>query len=89
MTGIAVAALCVGAAAGFLLARRFFLRTLVALMLGLVALVLFVANSPAQNLPGEGHVIVIAAYLGAVPMAAGLLGGAVLAWLFRNRTKVT
>ena len=87
MMPIALATLLVGIVAGFTLARRFMLRTLIALVLGLIALIMFVSWTPAAALPGDGYAIVVAAYLIAPPLAAGLFGGAVFAWLFRNRTK--
>ena len=84
---IALATLLIGIAAGFTLARRFMLRTLVILLLGLIGLITFVSWTPAEALPGDGYAVVVAAYLVAPPLAAGLFGGAVFAWLFRNRTK--
>ena len=87
MMPIALATLLIGIAAGFTLARQFMLRTLLGLLLGLIALIVFVSWSPSEALPGDGYAIVVAAYLIAPPMAAGLFGGAVFAWLLRNRTK--
>ncbi len=89
MMAIALAALFIGAAIGFVLGRRFLMRSLVGLILGLIGLIIFVAWVPAQSLPGDGYAIVIAAYLIALPMTSGLFGGAVIAWLFRTRTKAT
>ena len=88
MMPIALAALFVGIAAGFALARRFLLRTLLALILTLVALIFFVAWTPAQALPGDGFAITMAAYLIAPPLASGLFGGGVFAWLLRARDRV-
>ncbi len=87
MIPIALATLLVGIVTGFALARRFMLRVLVALVLGLIGLILLVSWAPAEALPGDGYAMVVAAYLIAPPLAAGLFGGAVFAWLFRNRTK--
>ncbi|MEO9574003.1 MAG: hypothetical protein ABJ263_14895 [Tateyamaria sp.] len=87
MMPVALATLLVGIVSGFTLARRFRLRTLVALVLGPIALIVFVSWTPADMLPGDGYAMVVAAYLIAPPLAAGLFGGAVFAWLFRNRTK--
>ena len=89
MMPIAFSALFIGSAAGFVLARRFMLRTLVGLILGLIALILFVSLAPVDALPGDGYAIVVAAYVIAPPIASGLFGGAVIAWLFRKRTKAT
>lgn len=89
MLPIALAALFIGTVAGFVLARRFLLRSLVGVILALIGLILFVSLSPAQSLPGDGYAIVIVAYLMAPPLAAGLFGGAVFAWLFRTRVKPT
>lgn len=89
MMAIALAALCVGIATGFTLARRFLLRTLVGLILGLVALCILVARTPADALPGDGAAVLVVAYLIAPPLASGLFGGAVFAWLFRSRAKPT
>jgi len=89
MMPIALSALFIGSAAGFVLARRFMLRTLVGLILGLIGLILFVALAPVEALPGDGFAIVVAAYVIAPPIASGLFGGAVIAWLFRARAKAT
>lgn len=83
---IALAALFIGICSGFVLARRVLLRTLVGLILGLIALIIIVARTPTDSLPGEGFAILIAAFLIAPPMASGLFGGAVIAWLVRDRT---
>lgn len=85
MIPIALAALCIGIATGFTLARRFMLRSLVGLILGLIGLILFVSLMPTEALPGDGYAIVVVAYLIAPPLAAGLFGGGVFAWLFRAR----
>jgi len=89
MMPIALGALFIGSAAGFVLARRFMLRTLVGLILGLIGLILFVSLAPVDALPGDGYATVVAAYVIAPPIASGLFGGAVIAWLFRKRTKAT
>lgn len=89
MMPIALSALFIGTAAGLVLARRLMLRTLAGLILGLIALILFVAMAPVEALPGDGFAIVVAAYVIAPPMASGLFGGAVIAWLFRKRVKAT
>lgn len=89
MMPIALAALFMGTLAGFVLARRFMLRSLVALILGLIGLILFVSLTPTEALPGDGYAIVVAAYLISPPLGAGLFGGAVFAWLFRSRAKPT
>jgi len=87
MMPIALSTLLVGTVVGFVLARRFMLRSLVLLILGTVGLILFVSWAPTESLPGEGFAVAIAAYLIAPPLGAGLFGGAVFAWLFRTRTK--
>ncbi len=85
MTLIAVTSLFIGTCLGFVLARRFMLRTLVGLILGLIALILFAVLGASDTLPGEGYALAVAAFLIAPPMASGLFGGAVIAWLFRSR----
>ena len=85
MTAIALSA--IGTVAGFVLARRFLLRSLVLLILGLIGLILFVSLTPTDALPGDGYAIVVAAYLISPPLGAGLFGGAVFAWLLRSRAK--
>lgn len=87
MTAIALSALLIGTVAGFVLARRFLLRSLVLLILGLIGLILFVSLTPTDALPGDGYAIVVAAYLISPPLGAGLFGGAVFAWLLRSRAK--
>lgn len=89
MMSIALAALFMGTLAGFVLARRFMLRSLVGLILGMISLILFVSWTPTEALPGDGYAIVVVAYLIAPPLAAGLFGGGVFAWLFRARPKAT
>ncbi|WP_299724981.1 hypothetical protein [uncultured Tateyamaria sp.] len=89
MMGIALSALLIGTVAGFVLARRFMLRSLVGLILGMIGLILFVSLTPTAALPGDGYAIVVAAYLIAPPLGAGLFGGGVFAWLFRTRAKAT
>ncbi|MFL4470752.1 hypothetical protein ACERZ8_12985 [Tateyamaria armeniaca] len=86
---IALAALFMGTLVGFVLARRFMLRSLVGLILVMIGLVFFVSWTPTEALPGDGYAIVIAAYLIAPPLAAGLFGGGVFAWLFRTRASAT
>lgn len=86
MIPIALASLCIGIAVGFTLARRFMLRTLVGLICALVGLICFVVLVPADTLPGDGYAILIAAFLIAPPMASGLFGGGVFAWLLRPRS---
>ena len=87
MTAIALSALLIGTVAGFVLARRFLLRSLVLLILGLIGLILFVSLTPTEARPGDGYAIVVAAYLISPPLGAGLFGGAVFAWLLRSRAK--
>ncbi|MEP1587686.1 MAG: hypothetical protein ABJR46_17485 [Tateyamaria sp.] len=89
MTLIAVTSLFIGICVGFVLARRFALRTLVGLILGLVALIALAALAPTDSLPGDGRAVLIVAFLIAPPMASGMFGGAVIAWLFRDRTTRT
>ena len=84
MYAISFAALGLGIVTGWAMARRFMLRRLVAVFLLLVAVVLVVSTTP-QALPGDGFAVVVSAYLVALPMASGLIGGGVLAWLFRQR----
>ena len=89
MLPVALAALIIGCAAGVVMARRFVLRLLVAAVCALVALFIYVLGAAPDALPGDGHTITIVALLMAPPMAAGLMGGAILAWLFRHRAKPT
>ena len=81
---IALTALGLGIVAGWSMASRFMLRSLVGLFLLLVAAVIWVGLAP-DMLPGDGFAAIVATYLVALPMASGLLGGAVLRWLFRQR----
>ena len=89
MIPIALAALCIGVAVGFVLARRLMLRLLAGVFCALIGLIAFVAWTPSESLPGDGIAIVVAAFLMAPPMAAGLFGGAVFAWLLRSRATPT
>ena len=87
MMAIALSTLLVGTVAGFVMARRFLLRTLVGLILGCLALIIFVTWGPQDALPGDGYAMIVAAYLIAPPLAAGLFGGGGFAWLFRERAQ--
>jgi len=89
MTAIAIASVLIGSAVGFVMARRFMVRLLAALICALIAGFLFVLNAPHDVLPGDGNAIVVVALLMAPPMAAGLMGGAILAWLLRRHAKAT
>lgn len=88
MYTIAITALTLGMVAGWSLASRFMLRSLAGLFLMLVLAVIWVVVAP-NTLPGDGFAAIVATYLVALPMAAGLLGGAVFRWLFRKRDAVT
>ena len=84
MYTISLAALGLGVVTGWTMARRFMLRRLVAVFLLLVSVVLWVGMAP-EALPGDGFAVIVSAYLVALPMASGLIGGGILAWLFRQR----
>ncbi|WP_157598683.1 hypothetical protein [Tateyamaria omphalii] len=88
MYAISLAALGLGIATGWSMASRFMLRRLVAVFLLLVAAVLWVGMSP-DSLPGDGFALVVATYLVGLPMASGMIGGAVLSWLFRRSRAVS
>ena len=89
MMAVAIAALAIGSAVGFVMARRFMLRLLAALFCALIALFLMVLNADVTVLPGNGYALTLATLLMAPPMAAGLAGGAIMAWLARPRPKAT
>ncbi|GGX56494.1 hypothetical protein GCM10007385_26530 [Tateyamaria omphalii] len=88
MYAIALTALGLGIVAGWSLAARFMLRSLVAVIIVLVSAVLWVSMAP-NTLPGDGFAAVVATFLVAMPMAAGLLGGAVFCGLIRRHSKAT
>ncbi|MEL6465435.1 MAG: hypothetical protein AAFQ58_10750 [Pseudomonadota bacterium] len=83
MYAIALTALGLGIVAGWSLAARFMVRSLVGLVLVLIGAVLFVGLAP-DKLPGDGFAAVVATYLVALPMASGLLGGGVFRWLVQR-----
>ncbi|MEM8655761.1 MAG: hypothetical protein AAGF36_13545 [Pseudomonadota bacterium] len=83
MYAIALSALGLGIVAGWLLAARFMVRSLVGLVLLLIGIVIFVGTAP-DMLPGDGFATVVAAYLVALPVASGLLGGGVFRWLVQR-----
>jgi len=87
MYPIALTALGIGCVTGWALASRFMLRTLAFVLVCLVSLVVAINAVPATALPGQGFAAIIAAYLVAPPMAAGLVGGAIFRWLLRSRAK--
>ncbi|WP_152612999.1 hypothetical protein [Tateyamaria sp. ANG-S1] len=80
---ISFAALGLGIATGWSMASRFMLRRMVGVFLLLVAAVVWVGMSP-DSLPGDGFAVVVATYLVGLPMAAGMVGGAIMSWLFRR-----
>ncbi|WP_415402494.1 hypothetical protein [Tateyamaria sp. SN3-11] len=86
---VAIAALLMGCAAGYAMARAHMVRLLAAAVCGLAALFLLVLRVPLDGLPGDGYALTIVALLMAPPMAAGLIGGAVFAWLMRRHAKAT
>ena len=85
MGAISIATFVIGLVAGFTLARRLMLRTLALLICATTALIVFAISTPTKALPGEGTAILLAAFLIAPPLASGLFGGGVLAWLLRSR----
>lgn len=85
---IALTALGLGIVAGWSLAARFMLRSLAAVFIVLASAVLWVAMAPG-TLPGDGFAAVVATFLVALPMSAGLLGGAVFCGLIRRHSKAT
>lgn len=86
MLTIALAAFFIGSAAGFALARREMLRSLVGLILGLTGVVVFAMSTAPAALPGDGVAAISVAYLMAAPMASGTFCGAIVAWLMRARS---
>ncbi|WP_299164868.1 hypothetical protein [uncultured Tateyamaria sp.] len=89
MTAIAIACVIIGCAVGYVMARRYMVRLLVALILALIAAFLFVLNAPHDALPGDGYAAVVVSLLMAPPMVSGLIGGAIVAWLANRHAKVS
>ncbi|WP_299200777.1 hypothetical protein [uncultured Tateyamaria sp.] len=88
MYAIALTALGLGIVAGWSMASRFMLRSLAAVFILLASAVLWVSLAPT-TLPGDGFAVVVATFLVALPMASGLLGGAVFCGLIRRHAKAT
>lgn len=82
----ALTALGLGIVSGWSLAARFMVRSLAAVFIVLASMVFWVAVAPT-TLPGDGFAMIVATFLVALPMAAGLLGGAVFCGLVRRHSK--
>ncbi|WP_299280210.1 hypothetical protein [uncultured Tateyamaria sp.] len=89
MTGLAVTSVAVGCVLAFILVRRGRPLLVLAGILMLISLTLYSSFTPANLHPGDGVGFILLSYLIAPTAATGLVGGAIFAWLLRDRTRAT
>lgn len=79
--GVTLSALAIGIAVGWMLASKFMLRTLAVVIIALATTIVLIFNVPQEDWSAP----YLAAILCTPPLVAGVIGGAVFRWLFRQR----